>query len=368
MKILHTALIKEFSSGSGIINQMYDESESAKDLGIDFEVKLFAPKQNIPIKYNKIFEFCDLDTSKNKFSLWFGYRKAYYQWLESKSENVDCYILRYSTYDYLQYLFIKRIKKPVYLVHHTKELEELSLLGVKGKIASLLDRFFGNQSIRYSAGVIGVTKEIIEYEKLRINNLSKHSILYPNGIKVKDQPLLDKRTKAIPEILFIASYFYDWHGLDLLISAAGKSEESFLIHIVGEVNEIDAESLKKDKRFIYHSSLTTEEIFEISKQCWIALGSFALFRKSLNEGSTLKVREYLSNGLPVYSGHIDSFPVSFKFYKYSALDMDKILSFAYDMRAYDKNYIKKSSEVYVSKKNLLRELYNNLIINLNPND
>lgn len=354
MKILHSALMKNFTSG--IVNQMYDEFQSAKDLEIDFDVKIFSPSQMVPSQFQVLFEFYDLNTSNSKIKSWIEYRKAYYSWLESKDKEVDCYILRYSAYDPFQYLFIQNSNKPVYLVHHTKELDELKTLGIKGKILSYIDKIFGNKSIKVAKGIIGVTNEIIEYERLRIGDLSKKGILYSNGIKIKTNELKDRRINDIPEILFVASYFYDWHGLDLLIDAVKKNNQNFVIHIVGKVNDVDYAELLKNKKFKYHGVLSHDEILTITEQCWIGLGSLALFRKNMNQACTLKVREYLAMGLPVYSGYNDVFPIDFEFYRFDSIDIDKILDYALQMRKYQKNDIMQNSIQFISKDSLLKKL------------
>ncbi|MFC1399547.1 hypothetical protein [Acinetobacter lactucae] len=354
MKILHTALMKSFTPG--IVNQMYDELTSAKELKIDLDVKIFSPYQEVPDKFEELFEFCNISTNKSKIGSWFEYRKSYYSWLKSKENDVDYYILRYTTYDFLQYLFIKNAKKPVYLVHHTKELDELCSLGFKGKILSILDRFFGNRAINASSGIIGVTDEIVEYEKLRIKNLNKKNFIYPNGIKFRKFDFKDRRGNDVPEFLFVASYFYDWHGLDLLIKAVKESNQNIIIHIIGKVSDIDYRNMLIDERFKYHGALTHEQILIIAEQCWLGLGSFALYRKNMKQACTLKVREYLSMGLPTYSGYEDIFPDGFKFYKFDSVDMDKIVRYAKEIRKYSKDGIIKEALPYISKDQLLLKL------------
>ena len=344
---------------SGIVLQMYNEYKAAKKIGIPYDVKIFMPEQNVPDKYKEIIHFFKIENTA-KFLIWCEIRKKYYEWLNTKQSTIDIYVLRYLFYDPYQYFFIKDISKKVYLVHHTLELPELRMNGIKGNIQALLDNYWGNKSIRAAFGVVGVTDEIVKYEKERIKCNNKIGVIYPNGITVTKDEILDSRKMAIPEILFVASYFYDWHGLDLLIEAARKSNLDFIIHIVGNVSDKDLENMKEDKRFIIHNSLTSEEIDKLSAKCWIALGSFALYRKKLTQGSTLKVREYLSNGLPVFSGHQDIFPESFIFYKYESLNIDNIVDFAYKMRIFDKVDIKLKAEKYISKEILLKDFYNKL--------
>lgn len=357
MKVLYTTLMQHYSSG--IVLQMYNEYRAAKKNGIPYDVKIFMPEQEVPDKYKEIIHFFKIE-NKSKLLIWFEIRKKYYEWLNSKKNTIDIYVLRYLFYDPYQYFFIKGNDKKVYLVHHTLELPELRMNGIKGNIQALLDYYWGNKSIKAAFGVVGVTDEIVSYEKGRIRCNNKIGITYPNGIVINKNQIPDSRNFSVPEILFVASYFYDWHGLDLLIEAVSKSDIDFIIHIVGNVSDRDLENLKEDKRFIIHNSLTSDEINKLSAKCWIALGSFALYRKRLTQGSTLKVRDYLNNGLPVYSGHQDIFPHDFAYYKYSELDIEKILYFAYEMRGHSKDTVKNLSEKYISKDILVKDFYKNI--------
>lgn len=354
MRVLHSTLMKHYSSG--IVFQMYSEYKAAKKIGIDYDVKIFMPEQSVPDEYKEIIHFFKIENS-SKISSWFEIRKKYYEWLSTEQNAIDIYVLRYLMYDPYQYFFIKNNRKKIYLVHHTLELPELRMNGFKGYIQSLLDSYWGGGAIKAASGIVGVTGEIVNYEKKRAKCQDKIGIIYPNGIDVDKDEILDLRESYIPEILFVASYFYEWHGLDTLIEKAEESNLNFIIHIVGCVSERDAENLKKDKRFVWHSSLTSEEIIKVSAKCWIALGSFALYRKKLNEGCTLKVREYLKNGLPVYSGHQDIFPIDFLFYKYSELELEKIVNFAHEMRKINKADVRNASENYISKEVLLENFY-----------
>ncbi len=358
MKILHSALMKNFASG--IVNQMYDEYISAKDIGVvDFDVKIFSPYQTVSPKFENLFNFYNISNNTSKLLSWIEFRKAYYSWLKEKESEIDIYILRYSAYDFLQYYFIKNSKKPVYLIHHTKELDELRSLGVKGHFLSIIDEFFGNKSIRASAGIIGVTEEIIEYEKNRINCSDKRSFLYPNGIKIKNYNLKDRRNN-IPQFLFVASFFYDWHGLDLLIKAVKDSDQEIVIHVVGKVNDSDYLNMQSDKRFHYHGLLSHDEILNIAEQCWLGIGSLALYRKNMDQACTLKVREYLSMGLPTYSGYSDIFPDTFEFYKFGSVDVEKMISYSAETRSINKKEVVEKAIPYIAKDKIFFRLMNEI--------
>ncbi|MFX8895379.1 glycosyltransferase family 1 protein, partial [Acinetobacter baumannii] len=88
--------------------------------------------------------------------------------------------------------------------------------------------------------------------------------------------------------------------------------DDFILHIVGDVSVEDELLAKKDSRVILHGPLTNIEISQLMSKMWIGLASFGLFRKRMKEACTLKVREYLNYGLPIYSGHKDIFPEEFE--------------------------------------------------------
>ncbi|MEK5745027.1 glycosyltransferase family 1 protein, partial [Acinetobacter variabilis] len=88
--------------------------------------------------------------------------------------------------------------------------------GFSGWLRSQLESQLGKPTISTAKGIIGVTQEILNYEKLRSSSFDKASFIYPNGIIYKTLDLLDKRNEKIPELLFVAN-FAPWHGLDLLL-------------------------------------------------------------------------------------------------------------------------------------------------------
>ena len=80
----------------------------------------------------------------------------------------------------------------------------------------------------------------------------------------------------------------------------------------------------------------------------------------MQEACTLKVREYLSLGLAVYTGHKDVFPEDFPYYKNSSVDISQIINFAMIMKKITREEIRNSAIPFLSKTNLLSNLYQNL--------
>ncbi|WP_032024673.1 glycosyltransferase, partial [Acinetobacter baumannii] len=329
MKILHAAYMKDASSG--IVNQMYWEQEAAKELGISWKSILFVQNPN-GFHNNEIVTVCN-DIMGGELKKWFKAKKSYYSWLEGIMQEYDVLIIRHSLCDPFEPFFIRKMIKPVYIMHHTFEIDELYSYnyGVKTKIKSLMEIYFGKKSISYSKGIVAVTKEIFLYENSRVNGKFKKEIVYPNGIISQHDIILDDRNDNIPEIVFIASYFNGWHGLDLLLHNLSSINDDFILHIVGDVSVEDELLAKKDSRVILHGHLNNIEISQLMSKMWIGLASFGLFRKGMKEACTLKVREYLNYGLPIYSGHKDIFPEEFEYYKFGEPKFVDILSFAHLM-------------------------------------
>ena len=361
MRVLHSAALLRPSEG--MLNQMLWEQQAATELEISWDVRMYCPSgwagpEDILVHSS----FVHHQVSKSKWDRavdWFTLRYRYYQWLLSIESQYDIFVLRYYVHDPFQLNFIRRINKPVFLVHHTLEVPELAMPGrLFDRIRALLESLIGRHTLSYAAGLIGVTTEILNYEKNRAKNrgFDQINLIYPNGINYQDITIEDNRGKKI-ELLFVCSFFSPWHGLDLLIKSLKENNDNFVLHIVGEVSTSDYQYLITDKRVVLHGKLTYKEITYLSARCHCGLSSFALFRNGMKEACTLKVREYLMLGLPVYAGYKDVFPDSFICYKNGNADIGKIVRFAGELAEKSKIKIASSAKEYIDKKALLNSLY-----------
>lgn len=357
MKILHAAV--STTAAIGIVNQMQWEQQAAQRLNLDWDVALYTAAPHLgdsPILVSASSMQVKSGFISKLYSL-FRLRLGYYRWLKSREKEYDILMLRYSTVDIFQPIFILTAKRPILLVHHTLEVPELMLeKDVIGRIAALIEKMLGRISLTLCAGIVGVTREIALYEKNRSGKSYLLEFIYPNGYVLEDKPLLDNRTDT-PEILFVASLFSPWHGLDRLLSSLSSNSDQFVLHLVGSLLPGQIEMINNDRRIVVHGRLSLKEIETISQQCWLGLSSFALDRKSMNEACTLKVREYLANGLPVYAGYADVFPHNFKYFRNGPPDITEILSYAKELRSESRQAVNLASRQYVCKENLVKNLY-----------
>ena len=160
--------------------------------------------------------------------------------------------------------------------------------------------------------------------------------------------------------MIIASKYAPWIGLDLLLHAVSASQEQFTIHVVGELNSSQIQQIESDPRFIRYGLLTQAEIEPLISRSSVGIGSLALFRNGMKEGNTLKVKEYLRAGLPVYASYRDVFDENFPYYRNGPVDMTEILHFCDSMREYDPQTISDLARPYIEKSQLLKKFYDQI--------
>ncbi len=370
LQVIHSAAL--LTPSSGMLKQMLWEQEAAKQIKLDWKTVMYCPsgKNNTEIS-SELQKICFFDTTiehlsstskLKKINNWYQLRKKYHYWLSK--QKCDLFILRYYVHDYWQYRFITQSNKPVLLLHHSFEIPELILPNnYPAKLRAFLENQLGRKSIKAASGIIGVTDEIIKYELQRIEETvhTKKNFVYPNGYSTSITSVLeDYRHLNEIHLIFIASYFDPWHGLDLLVHNIKKSQLLFKLHLVGNISKEDLLLIGNDNRFIIHGQLNSKQILHLASTCDLGLGSFALNRKNMQEACTLKVREYLSLGLAVYTGHKDVFPEDFPYYKNSSVDISQIINFAIIMKKTTREEIRNSAIPFLSKTNLLSNLYQNL--------
>lgn len=368
-RVLHASILTEPSIG--IENQLLDEYEARKPDDAQWDVRIF-------ITYNSdlehpIYVKSSMATSKRfgKYSLAriLNTRMvvfSYFSWLRSKQKDYDIIFLRYLPSSIIQWLFLFFSPKKYFLIHHTNVPEELKLIkGGTSRLNLHIENYFGPLCVKAAKGTVGATHEIAEFEVSRAGLSGKRKLfLYPNGINVlknADLLQLQDRRNHIPTFLFVASFFYPWQGLDLLLKELVGVQRDFLLHIVGGVPDEVLQEYGNNPRFNFHGRMTKKEIGVLSEESWVGVSSFALERQGLTEACALKVREYLLMGLPVIGTYKEVLPEDFQFYKNLSIDEASIFAFAKNARFFSKDDVRKRSIEYISKETTIANLYHSVI-------
>lgn len=356
-RVLHTALMAAYEPG--VYRQMAWESLSVD--GLPWEVKIFTPlSQDDPAGI--FHRNAPRRRVGGKLGQWLSLRWDYYQWLRMVAPRYDVVLVRHTTYDVLRPFLLRGVHSKVGSVHHTLEESELRSYGARFLpiCMYLAERFFGRASLRAVDFIVGVTPEIVEYEVCRSRE-GQATFVYPNGTLPRVFEPADERG-AVPVILFVASQFHAWQGLDRLLESLIRVEDDFELHVVGAT--LEGEERCEDPRVRFHGVLDAPAIDTLVARSWVGLSSFALCRKGMREACTLKVREYLSSGLPVFSGHRDVFPESMAFYRQGCADMAEILEFAHEVRSASRQEVIDDSANLIEKRILVSRLHRELALAL----
>lgn len=224
----------------------------------------------------------------------------------------DAIVLRYpGGIDLDPLAFLRRCRRPVVTVHHTREVEEVLSGGytLKALGRAGLEWVNGRRILNKVAGIIGVTDEIRDYE-VRRSGRALPATTVANGIDVESVSF----TGAAPfdrsqlRLVFIAGSHAPWHGTDRLLASIARYRGSVKLHLAmvgsggkpaGTVEEHPCAVIE------YHGSLAGPRLDECFRRASVAISSLAMFRNGLDQGCVLKTREYVARGLPLVIGYDD---------------------------------------------------------------
>ncbi len=128
---------------------------------------------------------------------------------------------------------------------------------------------------------------------------ARHCVI-SNGIDLAAYPELSSEATGPPRLAFVGSGGAPWHGVDKLTTLAAMRAD-WRIDIVGAHEGRDG----SPPNITWHGTLERADVLAILARADVGVGTLALHRNSMNEASTLKVREYLAVGLPALYGYSD---------------------------------------------------------------
>lgn len=359
MRVIHVASFSSSLANIGVLRQMQYELDAAKDLGFKWDVKLLADD------LVEGFDFIELypDTCLSRVSRrWFLFKK-----LKALSFEYDLIFLRYMPVDpfFPLWSFFKVGGAKIVFVHHTKESSAVRSMysGVVGHILALVELVCGFFSLRKADAIIGVTRDIVDYEVRRTFRCDVPVFVYPNGIDFSRFPMVDNKKEGKVKIVFTASKFFSWHGLSAVLESLSNfsAKHNLELHLIGNVLEADREFVRssglEDVVFI-HGYLDAERLRTCLSAADVGLASFGIGDAGLTQACTLKVREYLASGLPVYSGHDDvGLPSDFQYYKIGPPDISDIIEYAMSMRGESRDKVRESARPYIEKRVLVKRMH-----------
>ena len=158
-------------------------------------------------------------------------------------------------------------------------------------------------TLRRSAGFVFVTRELQSAPPFRRYSSWPHRII-GNGIElsaIPSQP--DTERRPTPRLVFVGHPHTPWHGVDHLRALAETRPQWHFLVIGCDTSDLGG---KAPSNVTLCPELRRDELFPLLATADVGIGPLALYRKSMSESSSLKVREYLASGLPVVYGGEDT--------------------------------------------------------------
>lgn len=182
--------------------------------------------------------------------------------------------------------FITRNFKNILFEHQTIELDELIKTNPNAFINELA---FGTTCIQRGLGGVGVTSEIVNYERRRASKSKSYRVM-GNGIDEKALPLSKQPEKTGKIHALCVAHYNHWHGLDRLIKGCGNSPEiaeKFRFHVIGDGPALHeyktlVAKLNVGDTFVFHGRKDKSEIDPYADLSCFAVGSLAFSAITLN--------------------------------------------------------------------------------------
>tara|TARA_R110002096_G_scaffold16898_2_gene57712 strand:- start:44171 stop:45313 length:1143 start_codon:yes stop_codon:yes gene_type:complete len=306
MKIVYISQIFSLDNMAGVEGKLKAESRYMKKHGVE-TIVVTNSKDEV---CGEIF-FVSLDKRLGS-PAFLGMRSRMWKlWLISKVVDLDAcdvIILRYPLMDFSSLWFSRKYGHKTITEHHGKELEEIGNYRIH-KIFKIgqygFEKYLAPLFFRNIAGMVGISDDLLEYEAKRTGFEGK-SMRFANGIDPDDFP-----RRGVPELrdefrmLFIASNYSAWHGLDRLLESLAEYSGAWSIRLtlIGVVNDSFDALVRKaqdNSKIIVDvvGKKYGDELDPYFAESHMACDSLAMHRLSMVESSTLKSKEYVARSMP----------------------------------------------------------------------
>lgn len=150
-----------------------------------------------------------------------------------------------------------------------------------------------------AAGIVCVTHELAE----RHRSFAGRRAVIANGV---DLEVFDQRAAPAndpPRLIFLGNLQQPWGGFEKLLRLAAARPD-WRIDLVGPIEDRQRRRCLPNMRS--HGPCGCAAFADLLQSADVAIGPLALHEKYMEEACSLKVREYLANGLPTIIAHRDT--------------------------------------------------------------
>ncbi|MFP6875022.1 MAG: hypothetical protein VCA55_16105 [Verrucomicrobiales bacterium] len=171
------------------------------------------------------------------------------------------------------------------------------------RVRYLYNLMTGEKFERCAAGFVGVTEEILENRRVELSGIPTMAIPNSTNLAGKSPVTFEGRAGDLPRVVYMIGADNPWHGVGDVIRFAEQTVGQLEFDLVAGY-EFSGDALPAN--VIWHSFLNEQEFQYIFKQASCGLGTAGLHTKDMEEACPLKVRDYLSAGLPVILPYRDT--------------------------------------------------------------
>ncbi|TYR72625.1 glycosyltransferase [Rossellomorea vietnamensis] len=347
MKILYLAAVDENENKDiGVINKINGQIAAFESLNINVD-KLFYNSHQMFFNGELFYSF---NTHYNRRI--FMYERIL---KDLKVGSYQGVYIRYTSSDPFFVSFLKKLKGlrkkviielPTYPYDRERESTKLTT-----KISNITDKIYRNLLKSHVDNIV----TFMNYDYI----WGIPVIKLQNGISIEQIDFTGYTNSKNYLSLIAVANVSKWHGYDRLLNGMvdyyrSNPKRKVIFNLVGDGDEID--NLKEivikhnlQDKVVFHGAKSGRDLTGIFKKSHMAVGSLGMHRIGIEQGSTLKAKEYTARGLPFILGYQDtSFSQKDKFIYYisnneTSINIDNIISF-YDNLKVESNEIRALAE------------------------
>lgn len=182
--------------------------------------------------------------------------------------------------------------------------DDLVEYGLKSFWTGRFNRVFRKGFIGNAAGLCFISREMASSPSF--SWYRGKSDVIANSIDCDDYPFSANTANERVNLCFIGSPGQCWHGLDK-INLLSLHYPQWRFHIIGPSRaEYCASGIQPESNMVFHGYLSGLASRQLLQSMDVGISTLALHRKSMNEASPLKSRQYLAQGLPFISAYEDT--------------------------------------------------------------
>ncbi len=319
---------------------------------------IFIVDREVPqTKFTEHIDFYKIPPGTWKFFRHIEHRRLRIKYLKEiirkEGQGYDFFLIRYPMASFSLYSFMLFRKRNFIIEHLTDEVSEIKLYQqqnafsftptsilsyFEGMWYPLLKEFLLRRAINRRAKFLLFNSTEIAERQTHHSHAAKFMI---GGDAVNVEQFRLKKINPIKDTLNLiflkgSSTAADFNGIDRIMKSvlAYNGPIKIVLHVLGN-NLVYEKSLlpKKDNRFVLKEAMYHEELDDYFDNMHLGVSTLGLFRKRLQNSTTIKTREYFARGIPFV-------------YAYEDVDMELIpatknyaLQFANDDSLIDMNLI-----------------------------